>query len=90
MNALIAIYPLLPAYPPISENSPSGYSSILLQIRTYHGGVHPLDLYMRVHPQAAPSTEVAGANSFAPQAAARALENARQKASTAVRAAPDG
>ena len=34
-----------------TAEAPSGYSFILLQIRTPHRGVHPLDLSIGVHPR---------------------------------------
>ena len=52
VNGPIAPRPLLPPTPPhprITANGPSGYSFILLQIRTHHIGVHPLDLSIGVH-----------------------------------------
>jgi len=45
------LLPLRPPNPRTTASVPSGYSSILLQIRTPHRGVHPLDLSMWVHPQ---------------------------------------
>jgi hypothetical protein len=52
VHAPSASRPLLPPRPPeprTTTNVPSGYSFILLQIRTPVIGVHPLDLSIGVH-----------------------------------------
>jgi hypothetical protein len=64
VNAPIALRPLHPPGPPdprTTANVPSGYSFILLQIRTPHVGVHPLDLSIGVHPDCLGATNRRGA-----------------------------
>ena len=51
VNTPIAARFQLPPRPPTTTNLPSGYPSILLQIRTRHRRVHPLDLSIGVHPR---------------------------------------
>ncbi len=51
-----ALPPILPDSPTTTADVPSGYCSILLQIRAPHGGVHPLDLPIGVHARASGCT----------------------------------
>lgn len=48
--ARFLLAPTVPGLPAATANVPSGYSSILLQIRVSHSGAHPLGLSIGVHP----------------------------------------